>query len=244
MTRTSLYTLLLFIPLIQGCQRQPSEDHVNKMEVSKMNEGDNLLSKEEARKALLDMLAKEEVRRETLSKIWNEESDTQRKIRDEYLRKEKELLETTKFNEDVEQALRELTVERDKQYRNASSHYGSVEDKFLKEERDRKEKERLEMEEFNEDAKYDKLLFKDYDKLFEDYVVISITEISNTKRRGDWECDLKTGWFRKSGVPGYYYFDSDDLGRCFNAEHGRFRKNVTIQPNFRVCLLTSVIFLL
>ena len=52
------------------------------------NEYDNLLTKEEARKALLEMLAKGEVR------------------------KENELLETAENHEDVEQALHELKKER------------------------------------------------------------------------------------------------------------------------------------
>ena len=38
----------------------------------------------------------------------------------------------------------------------------------------------------------------DRDKLFEDYVVITITQVKNPEDSEDWECDLKAGWFRKS----------------------------------------------
>ena len=218
MIRTSLVILLIIFSLLQGCQRQISEDYENTMEISKMNEDDNLLTKEEARQALLEMFTKHETISEALSKIRDEEIETLRKIGEEYRRKEKELLEITEHHEDVEQVLKELREERDEQKQKTISHYTTLiyDDKW----------EAYNDQEFDDmdytDVNLDKI-FEDYDKLFEDYVTITITEVKNFERSGDWECSLKTGWFRKSVVSTYIFITEN--GRSFNAVHGRIRKN-------------------
>jgi len=254
----------MIFPLLNGCQQQPSKDCEKEigMVISKMSADGNLLTEEEARLALFNMITKEEARREGLYKLWDEENEAEWKIWAEYRKKAKELLEmtvkeeairerciklldeenrvdpriwaedrkkvmelleTTEDHEVMKQALEEFRMKRNEQLRNASSHYTTLIDNYQKETREREERERLEI---IEDTENEKLFNGDYDKLFEDCVVITMTEVKNLFYRGNGnvECDLKTGWFRESGVT-VYYFDSDDFGRLFNAVHGRFRKN-------------------
>ena len=55
----------------------------------------------------------------------------------------------------------------------------------------------------------------DFDKLFDEYVVIEIKNRENFEDNGNWECDLKAGWFRKSTSTEYFS----------NTVTGRFRKD-------------------
>jgi len=246
----------MYFLMIQGCLRQPSEDCKSEIEkeVLKMNEDGNLLTREKARQALLDMIAKDEAKyeliinrskeenevalkiwdeyrrkskellemmvkeeaiRERIFKLWDEENNAGSKFweqYEEYRRKEKELLEMTEYHEDVEQSLEELRAKRGEQLDNLSSRSSAVyvayrENKLVENERGKKEW--LETTKFNEDV--------DRDKLFEDYVVITITDSTHPERNGNWECDLKAGWFRKSTTHAYFG----------NTVHGRFGKNKT-----------------
>ena len=189
--RKNYHLFFLMILLIQGCQEPTTSNIDNEILVTEMtsdlqcnefhNEKDWLLSKEEAKRALLGMIAKEEVRNNALSNIRKEQKEAILKIWEENDRKEKELLETMEPGEDLEQLLQKLWDETDEQLRKVFSHYVG---KYVS------------IETTNWGYQEDEIW--DYAEFFEGYVVIVIpTPTIYPLPDGDWECDLKNGFFRR-----------------------------------------------
>jgi len=224
MTKASLFLVLIIVALIQGCQQQPSEDYEKEIEMNiskiqpdhecaELDDGDgNMLTEEEAKQALLWMIAKKEARSNALSAILREENEAKRKIREEGERKEKELLEMTDDNADLEQSLQKLREETNAQTRKIISYY--------------REKSMLVESTNKEFRDYTEARDTEYNMLFEDYVVITTPQINYPERNEKWECDLKEGFFRRliHGIHGSFIefgrFKKDDNGEWIAIETG------------------------
>jgi len=220
--RKNLHLFFLMILLVQGCQ-EPTTSHIDHdITVTEMTsdlqsnelhyENDYLLTKDEAKQALFEMAIKEEEARRILSNIGMKEHETILKIDEENKRKEKELMEMAEQGEDVEQSLLELRKNHNEQVRTVFTHYNTVTREF--------KLARARKREF-EDIEFGDV---EYDKLFEDRVLITIIRKSSPERSGDWECDLKNGWFQKS--TSHAYFGNTVTGRFWKDRHGEW--NATI----------------
>jgi len=189
--RKNYHLLVFMILLVQGCQEPTTSNIDNEILVIEMTsdlqsgefqrENDWLLSQEEAKQALLEMIAKKEARSNALSRNNKEENEAKLKIIEEKKRKEKELLETAEPGEDLKQSLQKLRDETNEQMRKTVSHYGGKYASVI-----------------NTDWGYKEDEIWDYGEFFQDYVVIVIpTPTDYPLPDGDWECDLKNGFFRR-----------------------------------------------
>jgi hypothetical protein len=215
MTKKLIFTYcFILMALIAGCNESTPLEVSTEMN-AEMNLEQNtayLLTKNEARLALLNMMDKYDKELEVFFKIGAEIeekiSQATIKVKEEAAAKEKELIEMIEDKEELQQALQKNREETEENILDVLDRYYIIrcaELRNIQHEEDEEEESPF----IDPDEKVS------FDKLFEEYVVIEIDNRKNPEHNGDWVCDLKAGWFEKSTATQYFA----------NTVRGHFRKN-------------------